>query len=80
MKTYIIRRDGKKEFVADIVKRCRENATGYGPQIRRLARHQKLIAQKTRRDGKWYFADERSYLQSPESGLDDEEALEWLLT
>jgi hypothetical protein len=80
MKTYITRPDGKQELAADIIRRCRENNARYGSQIRRLARHQGLIAQKSRRDGKWYFADERSYLQSPEVGLDDEEALEWLLS
>jgi hypothetical protein len=80
MKTYITRPDGKQELAADIVKRCRENTARYGPQIRRLARHQDLIAQKSRRDGKWYFADQRNCLQSPEAGFDDEEALEWLLS
>lgn len=70
----------KKDFAANIIKRCRENTARCEPQIRRLARHQDLIAQKSRRDGKWYFADERNYLQSSQAGLDDEEALEWLLS
>ncbi len=45
-------------------------------QIRRLAKPDNLIAM--RRKGLWYFADERNYLQSPEQGLDDEEALAYL--
>lgn len=47
-------------------------------RIRRLARKQGLVASKSRKDGKWYFADDRNWLQSPESGLNDEEALAWL--
>lgn len=80
MQMHIIRPIGKKEYFADILERCRENAARYGPIIRRLARHEGLIARKNRRDGKWYFADEHNNLQSPQAGLDDEAALEWLLS
>jgi hypothetical protein len=47
-------------------------------RIRRLARNDNLIAQKSRRDGKWYFADLRNRLMSPEQGLDDMEAVAFL--
>jgi len=47
-------------------------------RIRRLARNQELTAQKSRRDGKWYFADRTNFLQSPEQGLDTGEAYDWL--
>ena len=49
-----------------------------GDRIRRLARKDSLIAQKSRRDGLWYFCDQNRYLQSPETGLTDEEALDFL--
>ena len=45
-------------------------------RFRRLAKRENLIA--TRRNGLWYFSDERNYLQSPEQDLDDVEALEYL--
>ena len=48
-------------------------------RIRRLARRQKLVAQRSRRDGKWYFANHDNWLQSPETGLSEAEALEFLL-
>ena len=49
-----------------------------GDRIRRLARKDGLVAQKSRRSGLWYFCDQNRYLQSPEAGLTEEEALEYL--
>lgn len=49
-------------------------------RIRRLAHHDGLAAMKTRRGGKWFFSDERNMLVSPEDGLDDEEAMDFLTT
>ncbi len=49
-------------------------------KIRRLAAKDDLIAHKSRKDGKWYFSDFNNFLQSPEQGLDDEEALNFLNT
>ena len=46
--------------------------------IRRLARKEGLIAHKSQRDGLWRFANERNCLVSPDIGLDEEEALEYL--
>lgn len=51
----------------------------YAPQIRQLARYDDLTAKTSRKDGKWYFSDLNNCLQSPEQGLDDVEALKWLL-
>jgi hypothetical protein len=45
-------------------------------RIRRLAKQQELVAERRRE--MWYFADGRRILISPECGLDDEEALEFL--
>jgi hypothetical protein len=78
MKEIIIRPDGMKEFVADILERCREDPRRYDAQIRRLARYDGLYPKKSRRDHKWYFADATNHLRSPENGLDDVQALEWL--
>jgi len=47
-------------------------------RIRRMARRQDLTASKARNNGVWYFADQQHWLQSPEAGLDDIEAIEWL--
>jgi hypothetical protein len=47
-------------------------------RIRRLAAKDDLIAHKSRKDGKWYFSDFNNVLQSPEQGLDDDEALGFL--
>jgi hypothetical protein len=47
-------------------------------RIRRLARKDRLIARKSRCDGLWYLSDDTNYLQSPEQGLDDDEALDFL--
>lgn len=47
-------------------------------QIRRFARKQGLTASKFRSDGLWCFANQFNFLESPEAGLDDEEALEYL--
>jgi hypothetical protein len=47
-------------------------------RIRRLAKKDNFIAHKSRKDGKWYFADFNNYLISPEQGLDDLEALDFL--
>jgi hypothetical protein len=53
-----------------------ERALAY--KIRRTARAQNLIPQKSRKDGLWYFADEANRLLSPEDGLASPQALEWL--
>lgn len=55
-------------------------AINLAQKIRRSARRDGFVAKKSRRDGKWYFADHRNLLVSPESGLDDEEALEFLMS
>jgi hypothetical protein len=55
-----------------------ESPVALASRIRRLARKDNLIAQKSRRDGKWYFADLRNCLMSPEQGLDDLEAVAFL--
>ncbi len=47
-------------------------------QIRTLARSHELRAQKSRKDSRWYFANCNDYLQSPECGLTEEEAMEFL--
>jgi len=44
--------------------------------IRREARKQNLTA--TSRKGLWYVADYNNYLQSPETGMDNKEALIFL--
>lgn len=79
IKKLLIRPNGKKEFTDDILKRCQEDPKRYAPQIRRLSRYDDLFAMKSRRDSNWYFSDTNNCLQSPEQGLDDVEALEWLL-
>jgi hypothetical protein len=43
-----------------------------------LAKKDDLIAQKSRKDSKWYFADLSNCLNSPERGLDDREAVRFL--
>jgi hypothetical protein len=53
-------------------------ANNLAQKIRRLARREGLVATKSRRDAKWYFTDQHDWLKSPESGLDDEEALDFL--
>lgn len=45
-------------------------------RIRNLAKRHNLGA--TRRKGLWFFSLPNNYLNSPESGLDDEEAIEYL--
>ena len=47
-------------------------------KIRRLAAKNDLIAHKSRKDGNWYFSDFNNFLRSPEQGLDDHEALDFL--
>lgn len=47
-------------------------------RIRRLAAKDDLIAHKSRKDGMWYFSDFSNTLRSPEQGLSDSEALEFL--
>lgn len=47
-------------------------------RIRRLAAKYGIVAHKSRKDGKWYFSDFNNFLKSPEQGLDDDEALEFL--
>lgn len=48
-------------------------------RIQQLAGKQGFTALKDRRDGLWYFANQYNFLKSPETGLDDEEALEYLM-
>jgi hypothetical protein len=45
-------------------------------RIHRLAAAEDLIAYKYR--GLWFFKDSSDYLQSPEAGLDQQEAWEYL--
>ncbi len=49
-----------------------------GQRIRRLAAKHDLVARKSRKDGRWRFTDFNNTLRSPEQGLDNEEALEYL--
>jgi hypothetical protein len=54
--------------------------------IRRLAKRMGIYAKKRHGTGKWYFfdscfpdpADPAKYYQTPEHGLDSEEAYKWL--
>jgi hypothetical protein len=78
LKSIVVRPDGSKEFL-DGIKWCKENPRRYYPTIRRLARYDGFVARKVRSDGLWYFADEVNILRSPETGLADKEALEFLL-
>lgn len=55
-----------------------ESPAAVAKRIRRLAKKDSLIAQKSRRDGKWYSADISNCLMSPEQGLDDLEAVRFL--
>lgn len=79
LKEFVVRPDGKKELPTSILQRCEEDPRRYSPQIRRLARYDNLIAMKSRSDGRWYFSNTNNFLQSPQNGLSDLEALEWLL-
>jgi hypothetical protein len=79
LKKFVIRPDGSKEVADSIVKRCKEEPERYYSQIRRLARYEDLIARKSRKDGKWYFSDHTNSLKSSVQGLDDLEALKYLL-
>ena len=47
-------------------------------KIRRLAAKHDLVARKSRKDGRWTFTDFNNTLRSPEQGLDDQKALEFL--
>ena len=47
-------------------------------KVRRLARKQGLTSSKSRSDGLWRFANQFNLLESPEAGLNDVEALEYL--
>jgi hypothetical protein len=47
-------------------------------KIRRLAAKHDLVARKSRKDGRWRFIDFNNTLKSPQQGLDDEKALEFL--
>jgi hypothetical protein len=58
--------------------RVEQQESSLARRIRRSARTQHLIAQKSRKDGLWYFADEGNRLLSPENGLASPQALEWL--
>jgi hypothetical protein len=55
-----------------------ESPAALAKRIRRLAKKDDLIAQKSRKDSKWYFADLSNCLNSPERGLDDREAVRFL--
>ncbi len=55
-----------------------ESPAALAKRIRRLAKKDGLIAQKSRKDGKWYFADISNDLISPEQGLADLEAVRFL--
>jgi hypothetical protein len=79
LKEIVVRPDGKKELPSCILKHCEEDPRRYSPTIRRLAKYDNLIAMKSRSDGQWYFSNVNNYLQSPQNGLSDLEALEWLL-
>ena len=79
LKSIVVRPDGSKEFADGIIKWCKENPRRYDPTIRRLARYDGFVARKVRGNGLWYFADDLNILRSPETGLSDEEALEFLL-
>jgi hypothetical protein len=52
--------------------------TGIGNRIRRLARRSGYLATKSRKNGMWYFIDDRNTLVSWERGLDLQEAYEWI--
>lgn len=78
-KTTITRPSGGKEFLEDILTRCCDDPRRCAPTIRRLARYEKLAARKSRRDGRWYFSDPEGRLVSPETGLTDQETLQWLV-
>ena len=47
-------------------------------KIRSRAKRRNLIAHKSRKDGKWYFANVNNILISPTHGLKENEALEFL--
>jgi hypothetical protein len=53
-------------------------ATCLSQRIRRLAHRDGLVAKKSRREGRWFFSDEHNMLVSPEEGLDDGEAIDFL--
>ena len=47
-------------------------------KIRRLAQKHRLTASKYRTDGLWRFINDRNCLVSPDTGLDDEDALKYV--
>jgi hypothetical protein len=49
--------------------------TAVQQRIRSLASKRKVTAR--RRNGKWYFADAKDNLRSPQTGMNDEQALAW---
>ena len=49
-------------------------------RIRRLAAKNDLVARKSHTDGNWRFSDFNNVLRSPEQGLDDQKALEFVTT
>lgn len=49
-----------------------------GNRIRRKAKGQGIRAIKSRKDGMWYFADDRNNLISPDNGMTADEALSWI--
>lgn len=61
-------------------------ASAVAQRIRRLAKRQHLGAtSRTKQhyhqfvyERRWWFANQNNWLLSPKTGLDDEEALEWL--
>lgn len=47
-------------------------------KIRSMAKRANLIAHKSRKDGKWYFANVHNILMSPNNGLNEDQAMEFL--
>ena len=55
-----------------------DHALDLAQKIRRLAAKQEFAAHKSRNDHKWRFTDHTNTVKSPEQGLDDQEALDFL--
>ena len=65
--------------IAAIKERCAATPSRYDHTIRHLAAQQEIFAHRSRRDGMWYFSNANNYLESPEQGLSDKEALAFVL-
>lgn len=64
----------------DLVPEYQENAERLlRDKVYAAAKRQGLIATKSRKDGKWYIADQSGLLLSDEIGMDVEEAHDWLM-